>query len=87
MDLPVIIGFVGVALILLGYILIALEIIEVKTYSYAFVILLGSIGLLYDALTRNNWSAVTINGTFGLMSIVLSIKVFLVRKKPKKQED
>lgn len=72
-----ILGWYGVAAILLAYLLNSLNIINSSNLWYSILNLTGAIGIVIDAWKQKNYQPVVLNLVWGLVAVVVIIRVLI----------
>lgn len=73
-----ILGWYGVAAILLAYLLNSLNIINSSNLWYSILNLTGAIGIVVDAWKQKNYQPVVLNLVWGLVAVIAIIRVLIV---------
>lgn len=75
------VGILGVAIILVAYVMLQVEYLSPKDFSYSFVNLIGSILLLYSLFYHWNLASVVIEIMWMVISLYGIGKTFVKRKR------
>jgi hypothetical protein len=71
------IGWYGVAAILLAYLLLNLEMIYVDSVPYTLLNLTGALGIMIDAWVDRNYQPVVLNAVWALIAVWGIIRVLI----------
>ena len=83
-DLPLIIGIIGMLLVLLGFIMIQTHRWTADNFGFDLVNLIGSSGLVYYGYMGRAWPFVILNGIFVLYAFKEVVMHFMT-KKPRRR--
>lgn len=67
---PEVVGWIGVASILLAYILNTFGILEPEDRAYLFLNLVGAIGIIIDAYKDKNYQPVVLNTIWAVVALI-----------------
>lgn len=70
MKLKELVGWIGVVLILFGYTLITLGIIEPKSITYGLINLLGALGIIISSYYKRDYQPVILNVIWLIVAII-----------------
>lgn len=77
-----IIGWIGVVLFVIAYLLLSLGKLNAKTTTYHWLNALGAICLVINAVAIADYPTVTVNVVWGLIAMLTIIKLVLKKNKP-----
>lgn len=81
-----VVGLSGVALTLVAYFLLQVEVIRSDGFNYSFINAVGSVLIFYAILSAWNLSAAVMEVCWLLMSIYGCLKALIHRKKSRKRQ-
>jgi len=76
MKIAELVGWIGTALVLLGYALLATGVIA-SDIRYYIPMLIGSLGVAYISYIKRAWQPCVLNAIFALFSAVALIRILL----------
>ena len=71
-----IIGWLGVLLFILAYLLLSLEKLDAKKPTYHILNFLGALCLIINAISIKDNPNIAVNGIWGLIAVVTAIKLY-----------
>lgn len=74
---PELLGWYGVASLLVAYALLNFDVLSPHSLSYLLLNITGSVGILVDALSQRNWQPAVLNVVWGLIAVASLVRVMM----------
>jgi len=79
-DIYTIIGWLGMILILLAYLLLSIKKINSSSFAYHLLNLFGGIGIVINTLYTKSWPAMTLNIIWAIIAIFSIINLTINKR-------